>query len=56
MFLNYVVSSSFGYFFNDFWFLAVSLISVSAGGFNFKTRKRRCKSSRMLNVQREVYK
>ena len=56
MFLNYVVSSSIGYFFSDFWFLAVSMISVSTGGFNFRIRKRRCKSYRMLNVQREVYK
>ena len=42
------------FIFNVFWFLAVSMISVSAGWFNFRIRKGRCKSYRMLNVQREV--
>ena len=55
VFLNYVVSSSIGYFQRSV-FLAESMISVSACWFNFRTRKRRCKSCRMLNVQSEVYK
>ena len=53
MFLNFRVLLVI---FSDFWFLAVPMISVSAGWFNFRIRKRRWKSYRMLNVQREVYK
>ena len=57
MFLNFVVSSFFYLvIFSNFWFLAVSMISVSIFWFNFRTRKCRCKSYRMLNVQWEVYK
>ena len=55
MFLNYEFRVLL-VIFSDFWFLAVSIISVSAGWFNFRIRKRRCKSYRLLNVQREVYK
>ena len=55
MFLNFVFSSSFSYFQQ---FLVSSCVhdQCSAGWFNFRTRKRRFKSYRMLNVQREVYK
>ena len=56
MFLNYGVLCPISYFLAIFGFLAVSIISVSAGWFNFRIRKRTCKSYRMLNVQREVYK
>ena len=57
MFLNFVVSSFFFLvIFSNFWFLAVSMISVPICWFNFRTPKRRFKSYRMLNVQWEVYK